>query len=88
MFSEGRRATRLKFRSPIRQAIRILAWPVRPSLSVNINAVKIKTLPELDDEFAKDCGAYTSLAELQERLRTQMEKALKREIEDTYKTRS
>ena len=55
------------------------------TFTVNINAVKIKTLPDLDDEFAKDCGAYTSLAELQERLRTQMEKALKREVEDTYK---
>ena len=55
------------------------------TFTVNINAVKIKTLPDLDDEFAKDCGAYASLAELQERLRTQMEKALKREVEDTYK---
>ena len=50
-----------------------------------INAVKIKTLPALDDEFAKDCGSYGSLAELQERLRTEMEKALKREIEEGYK---
>ena len=50
-----------------------------------INAVKVKTLPALDDEFAKDCGAYGSLAELQEKLRSEMEKALKREIEDTYK---
>ena len=32
------------------------------TFTVNINAVKIKTLPDLDDEFAKDCGAYTSLA--------------------------
>jgi trigger factor len=35
--------------------------------------------------IGKAHGAYASLAELQERLRTQMEKALKREIEDTYK---
>ena len=52
---------------------------------VVVNAVKIKTLPALDDEFAKDCGAYASLAELQDRLRTEMEKALKREIEEGYK---
>ena len=52
---------------------------------VTVNAVKIKTLPALDDEFAKDCGAYASLAELQDRLRTEMEKALKREIEEGYK---
>lgn len=50
-----------------------------------INAVKVKTLPALDDEFAKDCGAYASLAELQEKLRGEMEKALTREIEDGYK---
>jgi trigger factor len=50
-----------------------------------VDAVKIKTLPALDDEFAKDCGAYGSLAELQDRLRTEMEKALKREIEEGYK---
>ncbi len=55
------------------------------TFNLTINAVKIKTLPALDDEFAKDCGAYASLAELQDRLRSQMEKALKREIEDTYK---
>ncbi|HXH86566.1 MAG TPA: trigger factor, partial [Nitrospira sp.] len=53
--------------------------------TIMINAVKVKTLPALDDEFAKDCGAYGSLAELQEKLRSEMEKALKREIEDTYK---
>ena len=52
---------------------------------VAVNAVKLKTLPALDDEFAKDCGAYASLAELQDRLRTEMEKALKREIEEGYK---
>jgi trigger factor len=55
------------------------------TFKVVINAVKIKTLPALDDEFAKDCGSYGSLAELQERLRTEMEKALKREIEEGYK---
>jgi trigger factor len=53
--------------------------------TIMINAVKVKTLPALDDEFAKDCGAYGSLAELREKLRSEMEKALKREIEDTYK---
>lgn len=53
--------------------------------TVLLNAVKIKKLPDLDDEFAKDCGAYASLAELQDKLRGEMEKALKREIEDTYK---
>ena len=55
------------------------------AFSLMVNAVKIKKLPELDDEFAKDCGAYGSLAELKEKLRGEMDKALKREIEDTYK---
>jgi trigger factor len=53
--------------------------------TIMVNAVKVKTLPALDDEFAIDCGAYGSLAELQEKLRSEMQKALKREIEDTYK---
>jgi len=52
---------------------------------IAVSAVKIKTLPALDHEFAKDCGAYASLAELQDRLRTEMEKSLKREIEEGYK---
>jgi len=55
------------------------------SFTAMLNSVKIKKLPDLDDEFAKDCGYYGSLAELQDRLRGEMEKALKREIEDTYK---
>ena len=55
------------------------------TFKVSVNAVKIKSLPALDDEFAKDCGSYGSLAELKDRLRTEMEKALKREIEEGYK---
>lgn len=52
---------------------------------VTIQAVKQKKLPPLDDEFAKDCGPYASLAELTEKLRAEMEKALKKDIEETYK---
>jgi len=52
---------------------------------LNITAVKRKTLPVLDDEFAKDCGAYASLQELKDKLRGQMEQALKRNIEVSYK---
>jgi trigger factor len=50
-----------------------------------VNAVKVKNLPPLDDEFAKDCGAYGSLADLTEKLRREMENVLKREIEESYK---
>lgn len=52
---------------------------------LTVQAVKQKKLPALDDEFAKDCGPYASLAELTERLRTEMEKALKKDVEETYK---
>jgi len=52
---------------------------------LSITAVKQKTLPALDDEFAKDCGSYASLQELKDKLRGQMELALKRDIEESYK---
>jgi len=52
---------------------------------IKVNAVKQKTLAALDDEFAKDCGPYQSLAELTDKVRTQMELVLKKDIEDTYK---
>jgi trigger factor len=52
---------------------------------VRVAAVKQKKLPPLDDEFAKDCGPYSSLAELREKLHGEMEKALKKDIEETYK---
>ena len=52
---------------------------------LSITAVKQKTLPALDDEFAKDCGPYASLQELKDKLRGQMEQALKRDIEESYK---
>ncbi|HEY7531939.1 MAG TPA: trigger factor, partial [Nitrospiraceae bacterium] len=55
------------------------------SFALTVKAVKQKTLPALDDEFAKDCGPYASLQEIKDRLRAEMEKALKREIEETYK---
>ena len=52
---------------------------------IKVAAVKQKRLPPLDDEFAKDCGPYSTLAELKDKLKEEMERALKREIEDTYK---
>jgi trigger factor len=50
-----------------------------------VNAIKQKKLPPLDDEFAKDCGPYASLQELKDKLRGEMEQALKKEIESSYK---
>ena len=53
--------------------------------TLSIKSVKEKKLPALDDEFAKDCGPFNSLQEIKDKLREGMERALKREIEDTYK---
>ncbi len=52
---------------------------------LEIKGVKRKTLPALDDEFAKDCGPYASIQDLREKLRGEMEKALKKDIEESYK---
>ncbi|NJL16058.1 MAG: trigger factor [Nitrospira sp.] len=52
---------------------------------LDINGVKQRRIPALDDEFAKDCGPYASLQELREKLRGEMEKALKKDIEESYK---
>ncbi len=52
---------------------------------IKIGGVKQKKLPPLDDEFAKDCGPYGSLDELKDKVRGEMEKALKRDIDETYK---
>lgn len=52
---------------------------------VKVGAIKQKALVPLDDEFAKDCGPYRSLAELRDKLRSEMERALKKDIEEGYK---
>lgn len=58
-----------------------------PALTVRgtVQAIKHKVLPELDDEFAKDLGEYKTLAELRDKVKTQLEHSLKRDIEETYK---
>ncbi len=52
---------------------------------VSILGVKQKILPPLDDEFAKDCGAYETLDALKDRIRSELESVLKRDVEDGYK---
>jgi trigger factor len=52
---------------------------------LTVRGVKRKILPALDDEFAKDCGPYTSLQEIKDKLRAEMDKALKKDIEESYK---
>ncbi len=52
---------------------------------IDVEAIKQQTLPELDDEFAKDCGDYDSLEHLRTSIREQLDTLLKRDIEDGYK---
>ncbi|MGB0908808.1 MAG: trigger factor [Nitrospirales bacterium] len=52
---------------------------------IDVEAIKQQTLPELDDEFAKDCGEYENLEHLRTSLRDQLDSLLKRDIEDGYK---
>ena len=54
-------------------------------LKVTIDAVKERKLPDLDDEFAKDCGDYESLENLKAVVTTQLENILKQELEEGYK---
>ena len=54
-------------------------------LKVTIDAVKEQKLPDLDDEFAKDCGDYESLENLKTTVTTQLENILKQDLEEGYK---
>lgn len=55
------------------------------TFTLTIEGVKQKTLPTLDNEFAKDCGPYESLTQLQDSIRSQLEEVLKKDIENTHK---
>ncbi|GJL55001.1 MAG: trigger factor [Nitrospirales bacterium] len=55
------------------------------TFSFTIDAIKQQTLPELDDEFAKDCGDYENLEQLRSTIHDQFDTLLKRDIEDGYK---
>jgi trigger factor len=54
---------------------------------VEIKAIKKRTLPELDDDFAKELGAYESLADLEERVREHLAARKRRSIEGETKDR-
>jgi trigger factor len=43
------------------------------SYTVTVKEVRRRILPDLDDEFAKDLGAFESLAELRDRVRSDLE---------------
>ncbi len=55
------------------------------TLRATVQELKAKVVPELDDEFAKDLGDYKTLGELQDKVKTQLEQGLQRDIEEKYK---
>lgn len=54
------------------------------TFTVTIKSLKRKTVPDLDDEFAKDLG-HGSLTELTDKVREQLEERLRKAIEESYK---
>jgi trigger factor len=54
---------------------------------VEVKAIKKRTLPELDDEFAKELGAYESMADLEARIREHMGSRKRRSVEGETKDR-
>jgi trigger factor len=53
--------------------------------ALELKAVKTRVVPAADDEFAKDLGEFGSLAELRDRIRTQMLAAEERRIDRELK---
>jgi trigger factor len=54
---------------------------------VTVNAIKKRTLPVLDDDFAKELGAYETLADLETRIREYLTNRKKRSVEGETKDR-
>jgi trigger factor len=54
---------------------------------VEVKAIKKRTLPALDDEFAREMGAYESLADLEERVREHLASRKRRSLEAETKDR-
>ncbi|MDR3722953.1 MAG: trigger factor [Terracidiphilus sp.] len=55
------------------------------SYEVTVKGIKKRTTPELNDEFAKELGAYESLAELQTRVREHMANRKRASVEGETK---
>ncbi len=57
------------------------------TFKVKLHSIKVKELPKLDDEFAKDVSEFDTLADLKKDIRTKQEKEnadrAKREMEDS-----
>ena len=54
---------------------------------VEVKAIKKRTLPDLDDDFAKELGAYESFADLEGRVREHLASRKKRSVEGETKDR-
>ena len=54
---------------------------------VEVKAIKKRTLPVLDDDFAKELGAYESVADLEARIREHMGNRKRRSVEGETKDR-
>ena len=54
---------------------------------VEVKAIKKRTVPELDDDFAKELGAYESFADLEARVREHMANRKRRSVEHETKDR-
>jgi trigger factor len=54
---------------------------------VEVKAIKKRTIPELNDDFAKELGAYENLAELETRIREHLALRKRRSIEGETKDR-
>jgi trigger factor len=57
------------------------------SYDVEVKAIKKRTLPELNDEFAKEMGNYESFAELEKRVREYLANRKQRSVENETKER-
>ncbi len=54
---------------------------------VEVKAIKKRTLPDLNDDFAKEMGNYENMAELEERVRDHMANRKRRSVESETKDR-
>jgi trigger factor len=55
--------------------------------NLEVKAIKKRTLPELDDDFARELGAYESYADLEARVREHMANRKRRSVEGETKDR-
>ena len=55
--------------------------------NVEVKAIKKRTLPGLDDDFAKELGAYESFSELENRVREHLQNRKRRSVEGETKDR-